>query len=135
MAEGQGKRGAASKADQDQSSKHNVGQPAGHADAGPGTGVEAPEDKTVRGQQRMHIGAGHVAAPIEAPDGAFQTDPPEGHSRSSTNPVSGLRGVSTYTGENHVRLIDQDGKDLAASDIFEPHGENETSRTTKVRVF
>src|SRR4051812_28984974 len=110
MAEGQGKKAAASKADQDQSSKHNVGLPAGHADAGVGTGVEAPEDTKVRGQQRMHIGAGHVAAPIEPPDGSHQPAPAEGHSRSSTNPVSAATGVRTYTGENHVSLVGEDGK-------------------------
>lgn len=111
-------------------------EPAGSGDQGPGTKqVEVAEDRLSRGQARMHIGAGHVAAPIEAPDTATQTDPPEGYSRSSTNPVAGLRGVATYTGENHVRLTDQDGKDLVAADIFEPHGENETSRTTKVRVY
>lgn len=130
MAEKQ--RGAAAK---DAPTKHDVPAPAGSADAGVGTGVEAPKDETPRGQARMHIGAGHVAAPIEAPDAAAQTDPPEGHANSSTNPVAALVGLQTYTGENHVRYVDEDGKDLSVDAIFEPAQENQTSRIVKQGVY
>jgi hypothetical protein len=83
----------------------------------------------------MHIGAGHVAAPIEAPDAAYQTDPAEGHSRSSTNPVSALTGVQTYTGENHVRSSATTARNWRPTIVFEPHEENQTFRVVKQAVY
>jgi hypothetical protein len=116
--------------------KLRVADPAGSGDQGPGTRQEeVAEDPIRRGQARMHIGDAHVAAPIEAPDASYQVDPPEGHARSSTNPVSALTGLQTYTGENHSRLTDENGNDVDAADLFEPHDEVATFRVVKQRVY
>lgn len=120
-------------------SKLRTTEPAGSGDQGPGTRQEAPSEDPAPGstkyQARMHIGNGHVAAPIEAPDAQYQEDPPEGHSRSSTNPIAALTGVQTYTGENHVDLVDEDGNPLDPEAIFEEADPGKTFRVAKQRVY
>jgi hypothetical protein len=119
-----------------QQAKTQVGAPAGSGDQGPGTRQPQPdEDQFQRGQARMHIGAGHQAAPIEAPDAATQEDPEEGHSRSSTNPVAALVGRTTIAGENHVQFVDSDGGEVAAGDLFEDAGADQTYRVARQTVY
>jgi hypothetical protein len=50
-------------------------------------------------------------------------------------PDQALTGVQTYTGENHVRFVGDDGEELAADDVFEPHEENQTYRVVKQAVY
>jgi hypothetical protein len=127
------------KAAEARASKLRTTKPAGSGDQGPGTRQETPAEDPAPGntkyQARMHIGNGHVAAPIEAPDAAHQSSPAEGHSRSSTNPISALTGVQTYTGENHVDLVDEDGNAVDADDLFEDADPGKTFRVAKQRVY
>lgn len=116
--------------------KTRVGATAGSGDQGPGTGQpQADADTLQRGQARMHVGAGHEAAPIEAPDAANQADPEEGHGPTSTNPVAANSALTSVAGEDHVRLVGEDGQEISPDDIFEDADPSKTFRITKTRVY
>lgn len=74
-------------------------------------------------------------SPIEAPDAALQTKPEGGYSTSSTNPVAASAATRSMPGEDHVKLIDADGKELQADAIFDDSDPVQTYVTVKQEVY
>lgn len=101
-------------------------------DSGPGTGTPAPEETTAR----YPAGLADDSAPLDPPKDAYTQNLPEaGYAASSTDPVYASTGGQTIAGEQFSRLVDEDGNDLSADDLFEEGDGTKTVVTTKHRVY
>jgi hypothetical protein len=135
-----GKDDADSAAPTDQTHSHDAVQRGGDVqqDAGPGTGREAGPDEG--GYQQARMSGAHAAdpssAPIEAPDLHSATQPVEGHHGSSTVDVRAAVALSSYAGEDHEAIVDEDGSEVDLDDLFEePENKAATYVTVKRAVY
>lgn len=108
---------------------------AGSKNAGPGTQVTAAPELNTAGTRPPARTVTAGSAPIEAPDAALQTQPARGYDTSTTNTVAANAAVSTYPGEDHVRLVDEDGNEIDGADLFNDSDGVQTFVTAKQRVF
>jgi hypothetical protein len=107
-------------------------------DEGPGTGREARPDEGGYQQARMSgaNAADPSSAPIEAPDLHSATQPVEGHHGSSTVDVRAAVALSSYAGEDHEDIVDDDGNPVDLDDLWqEPENKAATYVTAKQRVW
>lgn len=96
-------------------------------DSGPGTGVDAPPDTTVRTP---------AGAPLDPPgDAAGQTQPEAGYPESTTDPVHAANVGRTIAGESFSGIVGADGEELGVDDLFEDPDAGKTFVVTKTRVY
>lgn len=101
---------------------------------GPGTGTPAPPESSYR--MPSAIVSDPEGAPLAPPtDTPTQLDPPQGYNLSSTDHVYAEAGGRTVAGEDFIRLVDGDGKDVQAGDLFEDGGASKTFVLSKARVY
>lgn len=108
---------------------------AGSQNAGPGTQVTAPPELQTAGTRPPARTITDDKAPIEAPDGALQTAPARGYDTSTTNTFAANAAVSTYPGEDHQALVDEDGNEIDAEDLFDDSDGVQTFVTVKQRAY
>lgn len=132
--------GADNAAATDPTHSHDAVQRGGDVrqDEGPGTGREAGPDEG--GYQQARMSGAHAAdpssAPIEAPDLHTATQPVEGHAGSSTVDVRAAVALSSYAGEDHEDVVDEDGNSVDLGDLWEePENKAATYVTAKQAVY
>lgn len=90
----------------------------GNIESGPMTGVNAPPEDTARPPATI-VNTAPDAAPLDPPaDSHTQMQPKHGHDDSTTNHTYAAAGGRTIAGETHRRIVDADGNDVAAEDLF-----------------
>lgn len=105
-------------------------------DSGPGTGVDAPEDRNAARYPASTLDPNPESAPLDPPeDQAGQTQPETGHAESTTDQTYAESGGRTIAGENHVRLVGEDDDDLGPDDLFDDPDPVKTFVVTKARIF
>lgn len=106
------------------------------ADSGPGTGQDAPAEESARPPATTVNTEATASGPLEAPtDARLQTVPEGGLSLSTTDPVYAANGGRTIAGEDFVRLVDADGNELSADDLFDDGDGSKTWVVAKTRVY
>lgn len=99
--------------------------------SGPGTGVPAPPESTYRPPATMT-----GDSPLDPPaDSATQGQPEGGYNASSTDPVAAEAGRRTIAGEDFLRLVDAEGKELSAKALFDDSDSSKTFVVTKTRIY
>jgi hypothetical protein len=105
-------------------------------DFGPGTGNEVPPEESTERSPSTIVNSDPNAAPLDPPaDQAGQVDPPLGYQTSTTDQAYAEAAGRTIAGENHLRLVGDDGNELSADDLFDDSDVNKTYVTTKARVY
>lgn len=105
-------------------------------DSGPGTGVDAPEDRNAARYPASTLDPNPESAPLDPPrDQQTQTKPETGYAESTTDQTYAETGGRTIAGENHVRLVDAEGNGLSADGLFDESDTTKTYVTTKTRIF
>jgi hypothetical protein len=100
------------------------------------TGAETPPESETAGTRPPQATLDRSGAtPLEAPDAAGQVEPVLGHNQSSTNHVAANAAARTTPGEDHVRLVGEDGKDLDADSVFDAQEGPNTFVTVNTRVY
>lgn len=106
--------------------------PAGNS--GPGTGTSAPPESTYR--MPSTIISDNDDNPLAPPsDHKTQTLPEAGHSESSTDPVYAALGGRTMPGEDFSAYVDENGRRVRASSIFDESDETKTFVIVKKRIY
>jgi hypothetical protein len=100
---------------------------------GPGTGSGAPVDEQDRTPASTVLPS--EAGPLVPTDVQKVNTPELGHPTSSTNFVAANAAQRSVPGSNHVRLVDDQGNDVAADDIFNDPDGPSMFVTTKSRVY
>lgn len=105
---------------------------------------EAPSTGIARPTTAGNITQTSTAAPLEAPgdlntqwpqDGHTQNDPPEGLGHASTNPIADVTEQSNLAGEDHVAIVDDEGREVDFDDAFVDGGAHQTFVTAKYRMW
>lgn len=119
-------------------SSQGDGAPLGQTrqDFGPGTtGGEAPPEREGSRPPATIVNGDPNAAPLDPPaDSHTQTQPALGYDTSTTDQAYAEAAGRTIAGENHLRLVDDDGNELSADDLFDESDPNLTFVTTKQRI-
>lgn len=113
------------------------GEPTGQSsqDSGPGTGRAAPPEDTDLRPPAHIVNTSPAAAPLSPPaDHAGQTEPKQGHPTSTTDQVYAEAAGRTIAGENHLRLVDDDGNVFGPGDLFDESDTTKTFVVAKTRI-
>lgn len=101
---------------------------------GPGTGTPAPPESSYRTPST--IVEDSEGAPLDPPsDTPTQVEPAQGHNKSSTDHVYAEAGGRTVAGEDHKRLVDENGRKVSANSLFDDTDGSKTFVIAKKRVF
>lgn len=104
-------------------------------DSGPGTSNPEPPPETTSRPPATIVNSDPNAAPLDPPaDQAGQLDPPLGYQTSTTDQAYAEAAGRTIAGENHLRLLDDGGNELAADDLFDESDAGKTYVLTKTRI-
>lgn len=94
-----------------------------------------PENTARMPSALVGSGAGPDSGPLEPPtDTVYQRFPEAGYDLSSSDHTYASVGGRTVAGESHLGLVDEDGKPVKASSLFEDE-DGKTFVTVKARVF
>lgn len=103
--------------------------------SGPGTGREAPAERTAR-MPAATVNTDPDAAPLDPPaDSHTQTQPEHGHDASSTDHTYAQAGGRTIAGEQHHGLVGENDEDIDVDDLFKDPGRGTTYVIVKHRVY
>jgi hypothetical protein len=104
------------------------------AELGTGTGTPAPDDERPTYPSTTLVRKSPRATPLEPADVKRAVEPRLGHDLTSTDAAAAAAGLRSMAGENATRLLDADGKEVSASDVFESVESNPTIRIVKTNV-
>lgn len=103
-------------------------------DSGPQTGVTAPAEGGDRSPSTVLTAS--RSGPLTPPsDTKTQTVPQAGYPESSTDHVHAEAGGRSLAGEDHLGLVDDDGKKVSAGSLFDDGDPAKTTVTAKTSVW
>lgn len=129
------KKTAASSKAADDDTAQDQRDTAATRDSGPGTRVDAPPEQSAR-MPAETLNTDPDAAPLAAPEDAHtQTEPEQGHQESSTDHSYAASGGRSIAGEEHVRLVDEEGNPIGVDDLFDDAEPDKTYVLAKQAVI